>query len=422
MQVPSDLTQLSVETQEQRLMVKTVTGWWQPPRLRTVESDGVERHATWLELFYDLAFMAAISQLGLGFKSDFSWAGLFRLVFLFVPVWWAWTGMAFYATRFDRCDLMTRLFYALQIMAVAAMAINMEDGLNTTSVGFAISYAVLRFLLVAEYLIAGKYIAEARPLTQRYATGFSLAAALWLLSVFAPLPQRLMVWAAALLIDFGTPLTARRSLHVKLPPHASHISERYGLFTLLVLGETVLAAVNGVSARAGGWDFASTASAFAGLILAFSFWWIYFDHANASPVEAVRNRADAWLYQRWLYTHLPLTLGLTVVGVAVQHIILSVPAQPVPSFERWVFGGAMIVSLLSVGVIHVTSNRANCILLVRRTWFPYLLAMLFIGAGAFSQRPVLPAVLCIAVAVIAAALAGFHVYTERYLPAPCDEV
>lgn len=182
---------------------------WKPPRLRIGEGAEAERHATWLEVFYDLLFAAVVAQLTFELSQNLSGSGVLTFVVLCVPVWWASVGQSFYADRFDTDDLGHRLFIIAQMFAVAAMAVNVHAGLGRGSAGFALSYAVVRFLLVGEYLGAHVFVPAARALTRRFALGFGLAAALWLASAWIPAPSRFYLWGLGLLVDFATPLGDR---------------------------------------------------------------------------------------------------------------------------------------------------------------------------------------------------------------------
>jgi low temperature requirement protein LtrA len=107
------------------------------------------RHATWLELFYDLVFAAAVSQIGhLLYVNNSSITAFLGTASLFVPVYWAWIGVTFYSTRFETDDLIHRLMVLLQMMGAAALTINIHDALGETSGNFAISYAAIRAFLV----------------------------------------------------------------------------------------------------------------------------------------------------------------------------------------------------------------------------------------------------------------------------------
>ena len=87
-----------------------------------------ERRATWLELFYDLVFVAVVSQLAENLDHNISLIGLLSFIALYVPVWFAWIGATFFATRFGTDDLAHRILTLLQMMAAAAMAVNVSHG------------------------------------------------------------------------------------------------------------------------------------------------------------------------------------------------------------------------------------------------------------------------------------------------------
>jgi low temperature requirement protein LtrA len=330
--------------------------WWQPPQLRLDEDSEVERRATWLELFYDLVFVVAIAQLAHKLNEDVSLSGFFGFVALFIPVWWSWIGAAFYANRFDTDDLVHRLLTSVQMLAVAALALNVHHGLGESSAGFAFSYAAVRTVLVVEYLRAGKHVIAARSLTRRYARGFGIAAAIWLVSAFVPLPLRFVLWAVGLVIDFATPIFAGQ-LHAHLAPHSSHLPERFGLFTLIVIGESIVAVINGVAEQQ--WNLQSAISAIFGFSIAFSFWWLYFDNLDASAIKAARAAGCTKIYQFWLYAHLPLVIGLTATGVGMEHVVLSKPGMLLSPANLWLICGAVALCFLALGIIHQTTVAAG---------------------------------------------------------------
>src|SRR5690348_14797410 len=107
-----------------------------------------ERHSSWLENFYDLIVAIVVAQLAVSLNQKIiSNVDYVSFVFLFVPVWWSWLGVTFYNTRFETDDLQHRLLTLLQMAAAAFLAINVVGGLSNNSVGFALSYAVIRTLL-----------------------------------------------------------------------------------------------------------------------------------------------------------------------------------------------------------------------------------------------------------------------------------
>jgi low temperature requirement protein LtrA len=166
-----------------------------------------------------------------------------------------------------------------QMVVVAYLAINVKNALTTTRSGFAISYAVLRFILVAEYIRVGRLIPEARPLTHRYSIGFGIAALIWLSSAFVPAPWRFILWGFALLMDFLTPFTAG-DIHTNFPVHPTHLPERFGLFTIIVIGKAIVSIVFAISNV--GLGLYTGLIGLMGLVISFTIWWGYFEEAGGA--------------------------------------------------------------------------------------------------------------------------------------------
>ena len=345
---------------------------FQPPKLRREECEEGERSATWLELFFDLIFVVAIAQLAHNFHENFTFMGLAKLAVLFVPVWWCWIGATFYDTRFDNDGLVDRLITLLQMAIAATLAANIHHGLDTSSVGFALSYIAFRGVLICQYLHAGYHVPQARALTNWYAIGFSLSIVFWLGSIFVPLPWRFVMWGLGLVIDFATPLTAGKRV-VNVPPDMAHTTERIGLFTIIVLGESIVAVVGGVSER--DWTPVSIAIALLGLSIAFSFWWMYFDTVDESPLQAMR-KGKMGTALTWLYSHLPLAIGLTATGVGVEKMIHGLEHDTASS-EKVLFCIAVALCMTILSNLHWTSCELG------QTKCKRILTFYRLGAAAF---------------------------------------
>jgi low temperature requirement protein LtrA len=317
-------------------------------------SNDTNRHATWLELFYDLVFVVVISQLAHNLEEDFSLYGFVGFLALFVPVWWSWTGAAFYATRFDTDDLGHRILTLLQMVGAAALAVNVSDGFGNNSAGFALSYAAVRIILVVEYIRAGKNksFSSATPLIRRYTRGFLCAAIVWIISAFIPPPFRFVLWGIGLAIDFATPITIGR-LQSQFAPHISHLPERMGLFTIIVLGESVLEVVVGVSNTE--FDIYSMLILGLGLSIPFSLWWLYFDTVDGAPIRAAREKGRVGVYSLWLYGHFPLVVAITSVGVGLGYIASNAHGLALSYSEQWLVCGSVALSLGAQGILHLSS-------------------------------------------------------------------
>lgn len=353
--------------------------WNEPPKLRVgEESVDQPRHATWLELFYDLVFVVAVAQVTHELTDNTSIPGYLGFVVLFIPIWWAWVGTTFYSNRFDTDNVIQRLLMGLQMLAVAAMAVNVHYGLGKSAPWFALAYAVSRLILVVEYIWAGWAIPRARKLVTYYSIGFTAGAVCWLISVVTPAPWRFGLWAVGLAIDFITPLAAQQHQR-ELPPHAEHLPERFGLFTIIVLGEAILAVVNGVAEVE--WTIANGLSAGLGFLVAFGLWWLYF--GNVSGLEVlIAQKSGRYNVAIWLYVHLPLLVGLAATGVGVEHVIASPTAAALHDPERWVLCGSAALCYLSLFVIHRTGMVAAS---QARAWHRLWAAGLLLAIAAFGH-------------------------------------
>jgi len=293
-----------------------------------------ERHATWLELFYDLVFVVTISQLSHYLFHEISLSNFFQFLFLFIPVWWSWIGTAFFATRFYSDDIVHRLLLLLQMGGAGVMAVNISGAFSNTFSGFALSYAFIRLILVIEYVRVFRDTTCVRaelvrhPLIKRYIVGFSIAAMIWLISAFVSITEvRFMLWIIGLIIDFATPITAGK-LHSQFSPDISHLPERMGLFVIIVLGESILGVVVGLAGHE--WDIYSSLSVGLGLSIPFSLWWIYFDNIGGSAIRAATEKGKRGIYYIWLYVHFPLVVGLTAIGIGIKQVAASNQEIPLP--------------------------------------------------------------------------------------------
>jgi low temperature requirement protein LtrA len=286
------------------------THWLQPPRLRTLAEEG-ERHASWLELFFDLVFVVAITELSHYLVTDHSAGGFLRFAALFIPVYVAWQGYTAYASRFDTDDLALRLAYFGAMLAILALAVLIGDVAHGSHSGaFAVSYVVLRAIMLALYARAWRAVPEARALIRFYGLGYSAGAALWLVSLAFDTPWRYVVWAIAQVLELSLPPLSTQ-LHRRIPVSASHLPERWALFTLIVLGESVVAVAIAISGAS--WHFSSAAAAVLGFAAVAAVWWLYFDR--------VVLRGSTMSFVVYSYAHIPLLMGLAAMSAGVRLLI-----------------------------------------------------------------------------------------------------
>jgi low temperature requirement protein LtrA len=318
-----------------------------PPRLRTVEEGFEERHATWLELFFDLVFVVAVAELGQNLTNDPTLHGFLVYVGLFIPVIWAWAGFTFYANRFDTDDLTYRLLILLAMFGVATLATNTPNAIEEGGRAFAASYVFVRLVLLALYARAIRYVPEARSLSVLYFRAFSVGTLIWLASIAVPPPARYWLWALAMVSELAVPSFAWRRLP-GAPVDPRHLPERFGLFTIIVLGEAVLSVVLGVADTT--WQVDSGFAAAGGFVAAAALWWIYFDFLDESVVR--RGRISGLVF---MYAHFPVLIGIATVGVGVKLEILAAAGDQRYEDTGWILCAGVALCMVGLAAIHLAT-------------------------------------------------------------------
>ncbi|MGJ0391038.1 low temperature requirement protein A [Microbacterium sp. CGR1] len=240
------------------------------------------RAASTLELFFDLVFVVAVSiasaQLHHALSHGDFVHGITSYAMVFFALWWAWMNFTWFATSFDTDDWLYRVTTIVQMGGVLVFASGIpaafEHGDFTVPV---LGYIVMRIAMVAQWLRASRGAGELRSATRRYAFGIAAVQVLWVLFLLIPSgPAQLIAFVVFALIEVSVPVFAEYRRQTPWHPH--HITERYGLFTLIVLGESLLASANAII------DASHELESFVPLIsisvltlaVTASLWWIYF--------------------------------------------------------------------------------------------------------------------------------------------------
>jgi low temperature requirement protein LtrA len=159
--------------------------------------------------------------------------------------------------------------------------------------------------------------------------------------------------------------------------HASHLPERVGLFTIIVLGETVVAVVIGTSSVE--WSIESGVVAGLGFVLAAGFWWVYFDYLDGETLVGRSTRAG----QAYFYSHLPLTAGIVALGVGVEHAIEETAGSQLHDGTRWLLCGGLALAFASLAAIHriAASGKRDTDVWLRLGVVAVAIAVALIGGG-----------------------------------------
>jgi low temperature requirement protein LtrA len=312
--------------------------WVNPPRLRSAGGESGERHATWVELFFDLVFVVAIAQLSHLISHDPSADSFLHYGLLFAPVWFIWLGFTVYADRFDTDDVPHRLLVLAGMAVTAALAVHVDDAFSGGSIPFALCSILARAILLAMNVRAMRAVPVAHNYIAYYVRGWSVGLLLWVVSLAVPEPGRYVVWGVAVLVEVVTPLVAERRVGT-LPLHLTHIGERFGLFTIIVLGESVVSVTAGIAEV--DFDLANSVIAVGAFVVAAALAWVYFDRLGTELIGST-------LY---VYAHFVVYLGLAAVGPGTLLAIEAADASAMPAGARAALCGGAAVYLLGLCLV-----------------------------------------------------------------------
>jgi low temperature requirement protein LtrA len=350
-------------------------------------SDESERHASWLELFFDLVFVLALSGITqrLGDRPDPPVGLLLEALGVFVLVQWAWTGQCYYDNRFDLDDVPHRLLVLLATAGAGAIALGTRD--VNGSLLLPIGYLVVRGALILMYLRVYWSDRPARGVVPVYLVGFGIGWLLWLGSLALLPSSRPVVWVVALAVELLTPYVGRPTL-AGHPVHVTHLPERIGQFTIILLGTSLTQVNNAIPALdprlravlAGGVAF----------IIPACIWWIYTTFLNRRlRPERLRSGQD------YSYLHVPNGAAILFLGWALGEIVGQIqrgePTIPIglgavlgAALATWILCGLGIqwfsVAALSRGQVVVAASHTVPILAVALTVRDPVLLLVLIAA------------------------------------------
>lgn len=389
--------------------------WWQPPR-RASDRD-FERSVTFLELFYDLVYVVLIAQLAHALAEKVTLAGILGYAFLFIIVWWAWFNGSTYHDVHGNNDIRTRLFTFLQMFTVAAMAVFAHDALGASSTGFALAYAAFQLILTYLWWRTGVHDPLHRPLSQPYSLAFLITTFLFIGSVFVPSPFRFYLWGLAVLISLLLPFNmfnqGRKSPVIqeeveRILQVSPSLVERFGLLTIIVLGEVMVGTVNGVAEHPR-LDWAIGLTAGLGMLVAIGLWWIYFDFVSHRPPWPTLGQVS-----QWFYLHLPLTAGIAAVGAAVFNVVEH-SGEPLAAAVRWLLAGAVALVLVCVALL-MQAIRVTPALYpqYRRGGIVTVVCAAFILLLAFFNLPAIPFLALLVLLMLLPVFYGIKVWIQVF--------
>jgi low temperature requirement protein LtrA len=289
--------------------------------------DEAHRVSSPLELLFDLTFVVAIAQVAdqlyQKIESGGAVQGIIPFLMVFFAIWWAWMNFTWFASAYDTDDVPYRLLTLVQMAGVLVVAVGVPAAFQHQNFfGITLGYFIMRIGLVSQWVRAAIENPDGRATALRYAGGITVVQLGWLGRLLLPTDAANQWWAVYLAfvllvaLEFVVPYWAEQPGMTTWHPH--HIAERYGLFAIILLGETiaVLAASSGAIVTAGDRVGPLIAVGIAVLVLIFGLWWLYFLQPTGDGLAARRNGSFFWGYGHYF-----VFAALGALGAGVEVVI-----------------------------------------------------------------------------------------------------
>lgn len=317
-----------------------------PTPLRDKHDDEVS--ASYIELFFDLVFVFAITQLSNKLFNNLDPRGLVETAFLLLVIWWAWIYTTWTTNWMDPDLPSVRMMLILTMIAGLLMTVAVPGAFGDHALLFAGAYVAIQLLVNGFKVVFTPAGHRHEPAFRRIFIWHLWVCAIWIAGALADSNARYVIWSLALLADYAGPYYrywnpwhgAGATTDWQITP--SHFVERFQLFVIIALGESI--AVTGVTATQGELTLTVLAALVTALIFTASLWWLYFDEIAEYALRHISSVEDAGRLGRDAYTygHIPIIAGIVVSSVG-DKIVLQDPAH-VPSLAELlvIFGGPVL--------------------------------------------------------------------------------
>ncbi|MBD0339130.1 MAG: low temperature requirement protein A [Thermoleophilia bacterium] len=283
---------------------------------RFARDRGQEQRATTLELFFDLVFVFAITQVSHLLLEDLSWRGAARAALVLLVVWWGWNYTTWVTNQLDPESTVVRLVLIGVMVAALLMAVAIPEAFGDRALLFAGAY-------VAMQVGRNGFLAAVAPSPASSGVLIWLAGAgvLWLAGAFAEGDLRTTLWIVALALDYGAPLVLYRVPGVVRLSHHSwqvetaHFAERFQLFMIIAFGETIV--LTGATAAREGLDATGMAALGVAFLSTAAMWWLYFDYVARIAQRRLELAPDRVRLARDGYTYLHVVFVAGIILAAV---------------------------------------------------------------------------------------------------------
>jgi low temperature requirement protein LtrA len=379
-------------------------------RMGARDTDEPHRVSSNLEALFDLTFVVAVAQvadqLGASIEAGHALEAIVPFGMVFFAIWWAWINFTWFASAYDTDDVPYRLLSLVQMGGVLVLAAGVPAAFEHQSFfGITLGYFIMRIGLVAQWIRAAIENPDGRRTALRYAAGVTVVQLGWLSRLLLPTDRHDQWWTVYLAfvvlvcLEIVVPYWAERTGITTWHPH--HIAERYGLFAIILLGETIAVLSIGVGAvvRAGDQVGPLVTVGVSSLVLIFGLWWLYFLQPAGAGLAI--NRGGAFF---WGYTHYFLFAGLAALGAGLEVVTRSAGGHSSLPPDVAAYSVAIPTSLYLVALVVAHVRILPGIVVHVRIVVPTALILLVLPLAASGIG--LPVTVALVAVVVAAAVAA----------------
>jgi low temperature requirement protein LtrA len=379
-----------------------------------------DESVTWLELFFDLIYVAILVELGNRLSGNLTLQGTIEFALLFVPIWWSWMGLVFFTRYFPHDDIGQRLLTIAYMGAMILLAFEIPAVTGETVTTFVVIYGLSKFILALMYARAWAHYPEYKELASHFVTVYALLGLFWLFIALVA-PANYYLWALALALDIFAPAIIRAVRAWRDKPDLHHppvkfhyVMHRFGELTIIVLGEFFIKLVTSADGRA-----LTRFNMYIGACLlgiSASLWWLYFDHLGHASLTVARSHVGAWMY-----SHYPLLAAVAAYGVVGTKVFAAAAGDVLSDEKRYLLTFSLAIAVLALGLIERASpEHPGAMSRKNQLGIRAIGAALFIILGVVGGQ-LSVGLLTTLVVLILLAQVGYDIYTRLQASGPAPD-
>jgi len=368
-----------------------------------------DRTIGWLELFYDLVYVATLIQIGNFLSDNLTLLGFGQFLVMMFVVWWSWGGETLYQNRYVTDDIWHRLLVFIQIGGVATMGLSVSGAFGDLYVQFTLGYVLVRVMTILMYVRTYFSHPESRAYATRYMVGFAGGIGIWLAALVLPAEFHWVAWLVAIAFEalwWARPASTETEVE-DWGPDVHHMLERFGIFTIIVLGEAFVKVLDDAQGTALGIEqilFGVTA-----LVVLYALWWLYF----SDTADRLFDISSNLKLSSWSYAHLFLATSLVAFGVAAKKLFaetINYSDKVVTDEYRLLLTAAVAIFLLALAMINYgLDDKLTPHSQIKRVMIYLGVAVIITGLGLLLAG-VTATIFTAIVALMMLALVAFNVY------------